>query len=678
MPDPRSSSARHRRTPQPTRRRASRTVRRRRTLAVLAVVVAATLIFAIRLGTSDRRRVAVGNKPSPTHPASAHGPGVVHLVATAAGWQLPSPTSRAVAFSDGTGIVLAGGLDGGQNTVPTVVRLDPSTGAATSAGSLSVPAHDAAGGTIGAQRFVFGGGAQHVSDVVQALQPNGASTVVGHLPQPRADLAAATIGSTVYLVGGYDGTNATRDVLATSDGVQFRTVAQLPNGVRYPAVAALGDNIFVFGGELAGSESSAVQEIDVRTGTARVIAQLPSPRTEAAAVTFGGSIYVLGGLAGGSASSDILHFDPRTAAFSFDGQLPAPVADTAPVTIGQNAYLVGGEAATISSGVIALHETTTPAAASASASATTVRPFAGQFLIADRGNNRLIVVDANKQRSWVYPSAAMPPPPGGFYFPDDAFFADHGRSIVTNQEENHTIVRIAYPSGALQWTYGTPKVPGSDPGHLNQPDDAFLLRDGTYTVADAKNCRILHISASGQPLGQIGTTGNCVHDPPRSVGYPNGDTPLPNGDLLVSEINGSWITEYTPAGALVWTVHLPITYPSDPQQLGPDLYLVSDYARPGGILEFTREGRIVWTYRPPSGEGMLDHPSLAERLPNGLIAVNDDYRHRVAFIDPATNTIVWQYGQTDQPGTGPDQLNTPDGFDLLLPDNTTPAHLQTG
>ena len=278
----------------------------------------------------------------------------------------------------------------------------------------------------------------------------------------------------------------------------------------------------------------------------------------------------------------------------------------------------------------------------------------------------------------MYPSASMPPPAGGFYFPDDGFFADHGRSIVTNQEENHTIVRIAFPSGALQWTYGQPKVAGSGPGLLNQPDDAFLLKDGTYTVADAKNCRILHISASGKPLSQIGTTGNCVHDPPRSVGYPNGDTPLPNGNLLVSEINGSWVTEYTLAGALVWTVHLPIAYPSDPQQLGPDLYLVSDYSKPGGILEFTREGRIVWSYRPTSGAGMLDHPSLAERLPNGLIAVNDDYRHRVAFIDPATNTIVWQYGQTDVPGSAPGLLNIPDGFDLLLPDGSTPTHTPTG
>ncbi len=307
-----------------------------------------------------------------------------------------------------------------------------------------------------------------------------------------------------------------------------------------------------------------------------------------------------------------------------------------------------------------------------------VRPFAGHLLIADRGNNRLIVLDPSSNVVWQYPSASAPPPAGGFYFPDDGFFADHGRSIITNEEENHTIIRIAYPSGAVIWSYGHPHTPGSAPGFLNQPDDAFLLPDGRVTVADAKNCRILMIGPDGTPRSQIGTTRRCVHNPPTGIGYPNGDTPLPNGDLLVSEINGSWVSEYTQDGKLVWTVHLPIAYPSDPQQLGPDLYMVADYTRPGGIVEFTREGSIVWSYRVTNGPGMLDHPSLADLLPNGLIGVNDDYRHRVALIDPATNAIVWQYGETDHRGTAPGLLDTPDGFDLLLPDSTTPLHTATG
>ena len=34
---------------------------------------------------------------------------------------------------------------------------------------------------------------------------------------------------------------------------------------------------------------------------------------------------------------------------------------------------------------------------------------------------------------------------------------------------------------------------------------------------------------------------------------------------------------------------------------------------------------------------MLKKPSLAERLPNGLIMLNDDYRDRVVVIDPGTH-----------------------------------------
>jgi hypothetical protein len=52
-------------------------------------------------------------------------------------------------------------------------------------------------------------------------------------------------------------------------------------------------------------------------------------------------------------------------------------------------------------------------------------------------------------------------------------------------------------------------------------------------------------------------------------------------------------------------------------------------------------------------------------LPNGKIAVNDDYRDRVVVIDPATKRIVWQYGKTDAPGIGVHRLNTPDGMDFV-------------
>ena len=63
---------------------------------------------------------------------------------------------------------------------------------------------------------------------------------------------------------------------------------------------------------------------------------------------------------------------------------------------------------------------------------------------------------------------------------------------------------------------------------------------------------------------------------------------------------------------------------------------------------------------------------------NGFMIVPAVVMAIIAMAYPATKTIVWQYGQTDLPGTGPDQLNIPDGFDLLLSDNSTPLHLPTG
>ena len=251
---------------------------------------------------------------------------------------------------------------------------------------------------------------------------------------------------------------------------------------------------------------------------------------------------------------------------------------------------------------------------------------------------------------WEYPSASAPRDRLRFYFPDDAFFVDHGTAIISNQEQNETIVIIAYPSGRIIWSYGHPGRTGTAPGYLSEPDDAYLLKDGQVTVADAQNCRVLVINHNHTVAHQIGTDGVCVHHPPASMGSPNGDTPLSDGNLLVSEINGSWVSEYTPVGKLAWTVQLPISYPSDPQQLGPDRYLIADYASPGQILEFNRAGQILYRYDDPSGPGKLNHPSLAELLPSGVFMLNDDYNHRMVAIDPATGALVWQYGITGTPG----------------------------
>jgi hypothetical protein len=292
------------------------------------------------------------------------------------------------------------------------------------------------------------------------------------------------------------------------------------------------------------------------------------------------------------------------------------------------------------------------------------KPFPGFLMIADRGNSRALLVDGRRRILWRYPRPGHPPAMP-FRYDDDVFFTPGFRSIISNQEDQETVQVIGFPSGRLLWHYGHVNVVGSAPGYLNNPDDAYLLPDGRISVADPRNCRVLILSRDHKILRQYGRPGNCGHDPPRLLASPNGDTPLPGGGMLISEIGGSWIDKISASGRLVWSVRAPIAYPSDAQMLHNGRILVADYSDPGHVLIMSHSGHVFWRYGPSSGPGQLNHPSLALMLPNGLIAVNDDYRDRVVLIDPATSRIVWQYGHTDQPGTAPGYLNTPDGMDFL-------------
>ncbi len=596
--------------------------------------------------------------------------------------RLPVALSRVVAVPLSGKVVVAGGLDAHQVTTSQTLVFDPSTPSVIAASHLAVAVHDAGAGVVASTGLVVGGGSAASSSAVQAVHADGTATVVGELPQARSDDSVAVAGGVLYVIGGYDGTHELAGVLATTDGVTFHQVGQLGETVRYGAAYASANAVWIFGGEHLGQATADIQRVDISTGQSTVVGKFPHPLAHATVAVVGGQVLILGGSDGHNPQDTIFAFDTATGSVSLVGSLPESVSDMATVVVADTAYVIGGNALTAeqtidpTTAIIAVK--LAPVIAHASVQGSPAALFSGNLLIADRGNNRLLVVDPAGTIQWSFPNATAPAPPSGFFFPDDAFFTNHGAGILSNQEGNNTIVEISYPGGKSLWSYGHPGTAGAAAGYLHEPDDAYKLADGRVIVADANNCRVLIISAQSQPLGQIGTTGSCVHRPPTSLGYPNGDTPLQNGNILISEVTGSWVSEYTTSGALVWTLHLPLTYPSDPQQLGPDLYMVADYTTPGGIVEFDRAGHIVWEYRVASGHGMLDHPSLAEVLPGGLICVNDDYRHRVVLIDPKTKTIVWQYGVDDVSGTAPGLLNTPDGFDLLAPDGTTPTHPWTG
>ncbi len=301
-------------------------------MAAVAAGLAAVMLTAASCSVHGSGKHTTA-KPRAAARADRGSPGLA-LEVTPAPYQLPAAISRENVLADGSGLLILGGLASPSTSTDAVTALDPVTGATHAAARLAAATHDAAGTMLGGRPFVFGGGSATSVATVQAVTPGHVAAVAAHLPTVRSDFSGVTVGSVAYLAGGYDGTTDSPSVLATSDGQHFRTAARLPVPVRYAAVAAVGGQIWVFGGETANGPTSAVQRIDPGTGRASVVGHLPQPVQGASAVTLDGQVYVAGGQVtagpGGGASAplttsgSVLILDPGT------GRLTQPASFRCP------------------------------------------------------------------------------------------------------------------------------------------------------------------------------------------------------------------------------------------------------------------------------------------------------------------------------------------------------------
>ena len=681
-------------------------------LAAIAVAASVSVLAAACSGPGPAGHPAGPSRRAPGRGRPADSPATPpSLAISPAAYQLPAGLAREVVLAHGPDLLIAGGLTAQATSSTAVSLLDPVTGSTVPAGRLAAATHDAAGATLGGRDFIFGGGDQASTATVQALSGNRPATVAGQLPGPRSDLAAVTADGTAYLLGGYDGAGYDASVLATTDGRHFRTVARLPVPVRYPAVAALGRQIWVFGGQTPAGLTSDIQRISLPgagAGAARAVVagHLPRPAAAGAAFALGGALYVAGGqvtgappagqatvpAAGAVTTGLVLRYRPGQPTATVAGTLPVPVSNAAVTVLSGTAFLIGGDDGTHPVPSVTMLRLA-PAAAGVTGPLPASEPWLGpprgpgqlaphsdpaalpgDILIADHRNNRLLIVDPQGRVRWQFPASGDLARGQTFLVPDDAFFSPDGTSIVATEEDDSVISIINIATHRITYRYGTPGVPGSTANHLSNPDDAMLLPDGALLTADIKNCRVLLVRPPAhQPIRVIGqTTGFCWHSPPRHFGSPNGAFPMTSGQYLVTEINGDWVNAMSLSGHIAWSANPPgVAYPSDTNEVYPGRYLTADYSIPGQVVEFTATGRLLWRF------GGLDHPSLALPLPNGDILVNDDYNDRVIVIDPVANRIVWQYGHTGRPGTAAGFLNDPDGVDLTPPGSLMMVHAAT-
>ena len=190
--------------------------------------------------------------------------------------------------------------------------------------------------------FVYGGTGNGTVATVQRIDRGHVAVDAGVLPAPRADLVEAQAAGKVVLLGGYDGTNLLADVLVSSNGTTFTVLTRLPVPVRYPAVAVRGNDLYVYGGDVAGKPSDVIQKVDVVAGTATLAGHLPQPLSHEAALVFGSTVWLAGGTTTSGTSAALLRSDDALT-FLKDGVLPEARTDAGVALVNGVGYLLGGE-----------------------------------------------------------------------------------------------------------------------------------------------------------------------------------------------------------------------------------------------------------------------------------------------------------------------------------------------
>jgi N-acetylneuraminic acid mutarotase len=269
-----------------------------------------------------------------------------HVRVLAAGTLPAAVEDTAVAPAGPGGLALLGGIDAAQSSVDTVTLLD--NGTARAGGTLPEPQHDAQAARLGADVYVFGGGVVSSYDHILRYDPtSGLVSAAGTLPSPASDVAVASLNGTAYVVGGYDGVQPLDTILAWRPGQAPRVVARLPAGLRYAAVAAVGDRLIIAGGTEGSGEtvSDAIFTFEPSTGALKQIGRLPVALTHASAATLDGQVLVIGGRRelSGEQSDAILAIDPSSGRVRTAGRLPTPLSDAAVASLGDKIVVAGGE-----------------------------------------------------------------------------------------------------------------------------------------------------------------------------------------------------------------------------------------------------------------------------------------------------------------------------------------------
>jgi len=125
-------------------------------------------------------------------------------------------------------------------------------------------------------------------------------------------------------------------------------------------------------------------------------------------------------------------------------------------------------------------------------------PGTSEYIIADKGNNRVIIVDSNTNNIlWELGSDVLKSPV-------DIQYNNTNNSILITDQGNHRVILVDRTSKSILWQFGRTGVADSGAVGLKLPTDADLVEETNHVIiADAGNERIIEVDQTGRIVWQF-------------------------------------------------------------------------------------------------------------------------------------------------------------------------------
>jgi N-acetylneuraminic acid mutarotase len=156
--------------------------------------------------------------------------------------------------------------------------------------------------------------------------------------------AVAAVGNKIYVIGGWDGVSTVSKSLEVYD-ITTQTWSQKANittGVVYAASAVIGNTIHVMGGYNGSSTVTNHQVYNTSSNSWSQSASLLSPRSGCGAAVVSGKIYLIGGYYNGNPLSTNQMYNPSTNSWTNKTSMTTARTDFAIAALNDGIYVIGG------------------------------------------------------------------------------------------------------------------------------------------------------------------------------------------------------------------------------------------------------------------------------------------------------------------------------------------------